>query len=429
MNFVRDEDKRFRDINNVRDWPQLNSVITGANNRKSAKAAKKAQKERESAQAKAESRIVLNNEDFLMLRPETSAASCFYGKGTQWCISATQSNNYFQDYTSEGKAFYFLFLANLKNSNKDKKLALVIDMNDGFEEVFDVEDDSGGQDSLEWAIIQNILNEKEDPDAWDYYLFIEQALPGAPPDEELEAEMEQAYINAVKKLAPRGIKYDPNRKWESNDALKELAQGIADNIIAEAEADTGENPPGPSEEEYDKTLEEYEFNTLYVDITFPSESGHSVPYWQARGSVDIADIMQTQLDRLRWKITTDQIEDMEDEFKDIVSDALNTSDIWPEYLEQEYKEPLKFYFDMEMGSGSVQDFGMWLSDVNWHDEKLSDPDDFAANVLKNLIDAGYIGRSEKEEEYWPDEQEIQKQQELPLQELKTLFAKYKKILK
>ena len=84
---------------------------------------------------------------------------------------------------------------------------------------------------------------------------------------------------------------------------------------------------------------------------------------------------------------------------------------------------------MEMGSGSVQDFGMWLSDVNWHDEKLSDPDDFAANVLKNLIDAGYIGRSEKEEEYWPDEQEIQKQQELPLQELKTLFAKYKKILK
>ena len=106
LSWVRDDDKRFRDITNVRDWPQLNSVVTGAINRKSANLAAKRQKERETAQAKSDSREILNNEDFLLLRPESTEASCYYGKGTQWCISSTQSNNYFNEYTSEGKAFY-----------------------------------------------------------------------------------------------------------------------------------------------------------------------------------------------------------------------------------------------------------------------------------------------------------------------------------
>jgi len=51
---------------------------------------------------------VYEDERFLILSPKTHKASCFYGKGTKWCISAKNSPSPWDDYTSEG--LYFLFL-------------------------------------------------------------------------------------------------------------------------------------------------------------------------------------------------------------------------------------------------------------------------------------------------------------------------------
>ena len=58
--------------------------------------------------AKETSEILADEEDYMMVRPNSEEASCYYGRGTRWCISATQAQNYFNQYTGQGKVFYFV---------------------------------------------------------------------------------------------------------------------------------------------------------------------------------------------------------------------------------------------------------------------------------------------------------------------------------
>ena len=65
----------------------------------------------------------------LVVRPHTEGASCYYGQGTRWCIAATNSRNYWDDYSTEqGKTFFFILDKDteLKESDLDK-IALVYD--------------------------------------------------------------------------------------------------------------------------------------------------------------------------------------------------------------------------------------------------------------------------------------------------------------
>lgn len=42
---------------------------------------------------------------WLIIIPHTKEASCYYGKGTQWCTAATKSDNQFDYYNSQGELF------------------------------------------------------------------------------------------------------------------------------------------------------------------------------------------------------------------------------------------------------------------------------------------------------------------------------------
>ena len=69
----------------------------------------------------------LHDDDaFMIVRPTTEEGSCYYGQGTRWCISATTSRNYFQQYTGEGSGFYFVMFKNLPQGDPYKKMALVM---------------------------------------------------------------------------------------------------------------------------------------------------------------------------------------------------------------------------------------------------------------------------------------------------------------
>jgi len=69
----------------------------------------KARKERDkyTGPAKDEGSIVLENDRFFIVRPHSYDASCYYGKKTKWCI-AQMDNDYFQQYTQQGRVFYFI---------------------------------------------------------------------------------------------------------------------------------------------------------------------------------------------------------------------------------------------------------------------------------------------------------------------------------
>ena len=70
----------------------------------SSKEKRKKQKE----EAMEGSEIVYDDNDIFAVRPYKEKASCYYGQRTRWCISATESRNYFNDYTKDGKAFVML---------------------------------------------------------------------------------------------------------------------------------------------------------------------------------------------------------------------------------------------------------------------------------------------------------------------------------
>ena len=52
--------------------------------------------------------VIYQDERFLVVRPFTKEASCKYGVGTQWCIAATASKNYFESYSEGNHKFYFV---------------------------------------------------------------------------------------------------------------------------------------------------------------------------------------------------------------------------------------------------------------------------------------------------------------------------------
>ena len=125
------------DINQFKSLDQLENFIDDLG----LSGSEEKRKEKEAALGGAS--ILQDDEDFFIIRPETQEASCFFGKKTKWCISATRSQNYYDSYTRQGKAFYFILNKNLNDDSKYRKIALVYDKNtEGeLEEFFDVLDD------------------------------------------------------------------------------------------------------------------------------------------------------------------------------------------------------------------------------------------------------------------------------------------------
>lgn len=48
---------------------------------------------------------VYEDNKWLIIIPKTREASCYYGKGTQWCTAADSSENYFDRYNSQGRLY------------------------------------------------------------------------------------------------------------------------------------------------------------------------------------------------------------------------------------------------------------------------------------------------------------------------------------
>ena len=135
-----------KDLNSWNDWEKLMSDIDTAK-----AAALQAKREKEfqrqaSKQAKQESDVIYDDDEFMVIRPMSEHASCYFGRGTKWCISATDSQNYYNSYTEQGKVFYFVMDKTRSNDDPLKKVAWVGDYNGEFHEFYDAPDNSIGYD-------------------------------------------------------------------------------------------------------------------------------------------------------------------------------------------------------------------------------------------------------------------------------------------
>lgn len=90
---------------------------------------------------------VFEDKDWVLMEVHTKEAACHYGKGTQWCISATKADNWFDRYYGKFSDFWFL-----THKPSNTKWAIVHTPN-GKVQVFDAQDTeislSGMQESIE----------------------------------------------------------------------------------------------------------------------------------------------------------------------------------------------------------------------------------------------------------------------------------------
>lgn len=63
---------------------------------------------------------VYEDDSALVIHPKTKHAAQKYGMGTRWCISATKSHNYFDEYDERGAKHYFIIRKNPEGDEWDK---------------------------------------------------------------------------------------------------------------------------------------------------------------------------------------------------------------------------------------------------------------------------------------------------------------------
>jgi predicted Zn-ribbon and HTH transcriptional regulator len=126
----------FDNINNLADNPKdinqytnpafLEELMDVVDNRKT-----KSEIEKE---LKNQAEKLYEDDDVLVVKPNTYAASCYYGANTKWCTTTKDSSHYFRQYVEKGSLYYFL------NKKTGLKLALHINKNDGEKLVYDASD-------------------------------------------------------------------------------------------------------------------------------------------------------------------------------------------------------------------------------------------------------------------------------------------------
>ena len=196
-----------RDINEFKNLSDGYDELKRANDKYEESLRLKQRQEKIGQQAREESKVIADTDQYKIIRPLSTEASCYYGRGTKWCISATQSQNYFDSYTEQGQKFFFVFLNNLKNDNLHKKIALVFDEAGDYSEAFDARDNDLDHEEVEFGLRQNLINQKKYPNAWNYWRdFILEPMP----DME-KRPVDPDFIKAVQEL---GIEFDPNYEQE-----------------------------------------------------------------------------------------------------------------------------------------------------------------------------------------------------------------------
>jgi len=149
--FFENNQKRMPQ-NDINKYKNLSDLLTDI---RTLEPSGRQQRKKEKETAIEGSEVVYDDNDIFAVRPYTEGASCYYGKNTRWCISSTESENYFNQYTSENKAFVLARFENIPEDHVLRRLALVYDQDGYLDEVYDANDDDHDRDAIMEAVLKN----------------------------------------------------------------------------------------------------------------------------------------------------------------------------------------------------------------------------------------------------------------------------------
>ncbi|MEO6303928.1 MAG: hypothetical protein ABIP51_12230 [Bacteroidia bacterium] len=121
-----------KDINAYKTFNELKSIVDENKN-------KKTKSEMKTDIKMNEAKKIYEDDRYLVIMPLSKNASCTYGAGTKWCISATNENMW-KNYTSRLVRFYFIFDKQLSDKNPLYKIAVAV-YPDGKKECYNAKDE------------------------------------------------------------------------------------------------------------------------------------------------------------------------------------------------------------------------------------------------------------------------------------------------
>lgn len=338
--------------------------------------------------AKETSDILADEEDYMMVRPNSEEASCYYGRGTRWCISATQAQNYFNQYTGQGKVFYFVNFHHLNKLDIQqtdvanfKKLALVYG-NDGGEyepeEVFDMSDEEIGTGGLRDAVMHNLVA-KALKSMSDYEDYVKKfgGEPSTKPfvdvldyneDEDDGPEKLRMLAQA---LGVVGTPIGDESEEEMRASIEEMISEQVSEIEGSAAYHFEQNPGGPSIEKFDEMIEAADLSYITVSV----EDYESI-YWNAGARINIEDLDLIEDD------------DIDEKVQSVIEDTLSNNHIYADEIEVHDADNGEVYvsfnpdYDEQQG---LDQFETFLERMSGYDEAWPDMMDALAS---DLMDAG-----------------------------------------
>jgi len=366
--YIRDEAKKFKDINNITSLDNLIALVQSLERIKLDTERAKEEKKRQKQEAMQESTIFVNDDDFMMVRPTSAEASCYWGRGTKWCISATESENYFNRYTNEGKAFYFLFSKNKDNFEGDDwktygKLALVF-LNDGtFEEGFNAIDTSMSEREVLEIIAVNLLGNQVSDAYQEYTRYHDMEV--------LKVEAPAAYSILADKMVADGL------SPEDDDVVVwwgDTVENIWYEIHAAAEEDARENPAGPTDQDFQDILDAASLQ--HIDVTIDEYDVGSWG-WYASVAFDFED--------LEWGAKALD----EHELEDKINEVLDNNYIYANEVEV-YQNQVHVSFSTEDSGYGESDIDRFSSFVGGLEEADAKYDEAREELINMFIEEGAL---------------------------------------
>ena len=341
-------------------------------------------------QAKSESSVLVtsaDSEDYTIVRPESAEASCYFGQGTRWCISATESTNYFDQYSGQGKAFYFVNLTHLgPYSDTDfvgasvlKKLALVYGRDqynsDEPEEVFDAGDDEIGTDGLRDAVTYNLIAKavKNMPGAEKFkrkhgklpnLTGFHNALQFGSDEESDTAHRELQVLH--RGLGLEGSSGDADAE-EMREQINELISDQHYEIMGAGAYHFGENPAGIPIEKFEEKLAEYQLQYINVQLDdYGYDDGRI--HWTAGSRINTEDLEFIEVD------------DIDEKVRDIVSDVLDSNHIYPDEIEVMDADAGEIYITLNPDYDEQEGIDQFETFL----DRMSDYDDRWAEMMEGV---------------------------------------------
>ena len=419
MPYIRGSQETYKDVNQIDSYAQLQMVVQRALGAKEDRERKKKEKAQQKKIAQEGSEVIADTPYHLVVRPLTKEASCYFGQQTKWCISATRSQNYFDQYTSDGKAFLFLLAKRKDIDPAYAKIAVVLDQYGEFEEYFNAEDDNLFSRQFKDGMLQTMVG----TEASDEIVSMEE-------DEPFE---EGPIMKAAEELDLMSYIDEGDEIETVVQVIKETVDEYIDDLERKGRQSVEDTPAGTPEEDYEELKDTYSANWNHIDVQlmFPSDTGSDQVYWESYVYVDVEEYVLNRFAEQGYQFVPGVMEgEMQEELRTAVDNALNNINIWPEEIDQESwgdSPGTEFRIRVHDGLGSLERFEQFLEEQNDNDQNFDE--DFAEYLRDHLEDEGVIVDPEKlaaekelerqktrDAEYWPDPEEKKKQLELPLQE-------------